>query len=49
MIAENEAENLIFKSDKNKDDMLSYEEFIDGYLIHMSSDNDENYIFKDEL
>lgn len=49
MVAESEAENLIFKSDNNKDGMLSFDEVLDNYKIFISPDSDSYYIFKDEL
>lgn len=49
MVAESEAENLIFKSDKNKDRVLSFDEILDNYQLFISPDSDSYYIFKDEL
>lgn len=49
MVAENEAENLISKSDKNKDNILSFQEILENYMIFISPDSEGYFIFKDEL
>lgn len=49
MIAESEAENLIFKTDNNKDGFLSFDEVLDNYMTFISPDSESYYIFKDEL
>lgn len=49
MVAESEAKNLILKSDKNNDELLSYDEILDNYQIFISPESEGYYIFKDEL
>lgn len=49
MVAESEAKNLILKSDKNNDELLSYEEILDNYQLFISPESEGYYIFKDEL
>lgn len=47
--AENEADSLISKSDKNDDGILSFDEILDNYLVFISSESEGYYIFRDEL
>ncbi|XP_025417774.1 calumenin-B-like isoform X2 [Sipha flava] len=49
MSAESEAENLLFKADKNRDGTLSFNEILEGYKYFISPDSEGHYIFKDEL
>lgn len=49
MLSETEADELLEKSDKNKDGVLSFDEVLDNYLTFISPDSEGYYIFKDEL
>lgn len=49
MVAESEAKNLILKTDKNNDELLSYDEIFDNYQVFISPESEGYYIFKDEL
>lgn len=49
MQAENEANALISKSDKNKDSLLSFDEILDNYLDFISPESEGYLIFRDEL
>lgn len=49
ILAENEADTLISKSDKNKDGFLSFDEILDNYQVFISPESEGYYIFRDEL
>lgn len=49
MIAESEAENLIFKTDKNRDSILSFQEIMNNYMAFISPDSEGYFLFRDEL
>lgn len=48
-MAESEAENLIFKADKNRDGILSFNEILENYNAFISPGSDGYIIFRDEL
>lgn len=49
MIAESEAENCIFKADKNRDGILSFSEILENYSLFITVEREESYIIKEEL
>jgi len=49
MLAENEADSLISKTDNNQDGKLTYGEILEKYSMFISPESDGYYIFKDEL
>lgn len=48
-MADSEAENLIAKTDKNGDGVLSYDEVLDNHKAFISPDSEAYHLFKDEL